>query len=124
MFSLTLALLQLCLSAVAFAAPISAMGDSSSMQYGAGGGVLGFVVLILDIIVWGKHERIIPVIIGEHANITTIVEVLKSNRPPSHKLLWSVLVFIFPIFGIVIYWLFSDRQKWNNGAGYEPIVEA
>lgn len=52
-----------------------------------------------------------------------IVELLKSSRPVSHKLLWSVLVFIFPIGGIVIYWLLSDRQKWNNGNGYEAIQE-
>jgi hypothetical protein len=51
------------------------------------------------------------------------VEVLKSNRPPLHKLLWSVLVFLFPIGGVIIYWLFSDRAKWNSGAGgYEPIA--
>jgi hypothetical protein len=53
----------------------------------------------------------------------SLVEVLKSSRPVSHKLLWSVLVFIFPIGGIVIYWLLSDRQKWNNGNGYEAIAE-
>jgi hypothetical protein len=40
-----------------------------------------------------------------------LVEVLKSSRPVSHKLLWSVLVFVFPIGGIIIYWLLSDRQK-------------
>jgi len=51
------------------------------------------------------------------------VEVLKSNRPPSHKLLWCVLVFIFPVVGVILYWLFSDRAKWNAGAGgYEPIA--
>ncbi|KAF2773991.1 hypothetical protein EJ03DRAFT_370819 [Teratosphaeria nubilosa] len=100
--------LQLCLAALTFAAPIAdgqatVMGMNPAQQYGTGGGVLGFIVLILDIIVW--------------------VEVLKSNRPPSHKILWSLLVFLFPVVGVIIYWLFSDRQKWNAGAGgYEPIA--
>lgn len=44
---------------------------------------------------------------------------LKSNRPPMDKLLWAVLVFIFPIIGVVIYWLFSNRKAHNT---YEPIA--
>merc|ERR1712113_1237490 len=89
--------LQLCLAALCSAAPITA--QDATTQYGAGGGVIGFIVLVLDILVW--------------------IEVLKSSRPVSHKLLWSVLVFIFPIGGLILYWLLSDRQKWNNGNGYE-----
>ena len=50
------------------------------------------------------------------------VEVFKSNRPPSSKILWSLLVFLFPILGIVIYWLFSNRAQHNSGAGYEPLA--
>ena len=52
------------------------------------------------------------------------VEVIKSTRPPSHKLLWSVLVFIFPVVGVIVYYIFSDREKRNPeaGAGYEPIA--
>jgi hypothetical protein len=49
------------------------------------------------------------------------VEVIKSSRPPSHKLLWSLLVFIFPIGGLIIYWLFSNRAAHNNGSGYEAL---
>lgn len=58
----------------------------------------------------------------ENTLLTTpaTVEVLKSNRPVSHKLLWALLVFIFPIGGIVIYWLFSNRASHNSG-GYEPL---
>jgi len=48
------------------------------------------------------------------------VEVIKSNRPASHKLLWSLLVFIFPIGGLLIYWLFSNRESYNSG-GYETL---
>ena len=49
---------------------------------------------------------------------TRTVEVLKSNRPPMDKLLWCVLVFIFPFIGVLIYWLFSNRKAHNT---YEPI---
>lgn len=50
------------------------------------------------------------------------VEVLKSNRPPLSKILWSLLVFLFPILGAIIYYFFSDRQAHKTGAGYEPIA--
>ncbi|KAI0017455.1 hypothetical protein F4780DRAFT_755516 [Xylariomycetidae sp. FL0641] len=97
--------LQLCLSVLAFAAPIAdetfTTTSQNPWQYGAGGGVLGFIVLVLDIIVW--------------------IEVLKSNRPTSHKLLWCLLVFLFPVVGIIIYWLFSNRAAHNSG-GYEPVA--
>ncbi|QDS72712.1 hypothetical protein FKW77_003480 [Venturia effusa] len=83
------------------AAPITTESHGNSWQYGAGGGVVGFIVLILDIIVF--------------------IEVLKSNRPVSHKLLWCVLVFLFPIVGIIIYWLFSNREAHNSSSGYETI---
>jgi hypothetical protein len=43
---------QLMLFGAAFAAPLSAQGHNSSMRYGVGGGVVGFIVLVLDIIVW------------------------------------------------------------------------
>lgn len=49
------------------------------------------------------------------------VEVIKSSRPPSHKLLWSLLVFIFPIGGLILYWLFSNRAAHNSGSGYEAL---
>lgn len=54
-------LLQLCLAALCYAAPISDESlttMSSNTQYGAGGGVVGFVVLILDILVWSKCAHI------------------------------------------------------------------
>ena len=125
MFSL---FLQLCLAALCSAAPIAddfTTLNSNATQYGTGGGIIGFIVLVLDILVWSKrtlypcHHRN-----TQHANANSfLVEVLKSSRPVSHKLLWSVLVFVFPIGGIIIYWLLSDRQKWNNGNGYEAIVD-
>ncbi|KAL1869358.1 hypothetical protein Daus18300_005570 [Diaporthe australafricana] len=98
-------LLQLCLAALAFAAPvvqeISASNVNNSWQYGTGGGIIGFIVLILDIIVF--------------------IEVLKSNRPPIHKLLWCLAVFVFPIVGLVVYFFFSNRAEHNSGGSYEPL---
>jgi hypothetical protein len=36
------------------------------------------------------------------------------------RILWALLIFIFPIVGAIIYWLLSDRKKWND-QGYEVI---
>merc|ERR1712000_66957 len=97
--------LQLALAMLTFAAPVANeptfAAQSDAWQYGTGGGIVGFIVLVLDVIVW--------------------MEVLQSNRPVSHKVLWCVLVFIFPIVGILIYWLFSNREAHKPNAGYEPI---
>ncbi|KAL2279095.1 hypothetical protein FJTKL_13671 [Diaporthe vaccinii] len=98
-------LLQLCLAALAFAAPvaqeISTGSINNSWQYGTGGGIIGFIVLVLDIIVF--------------------IEVLKSNRPPIHKLLWCLGVFVFPIVGLIVYFFFSNRAHHNSGGSYEPL---
>ncbi|KJX97732.1 hypothetical protein TI39_contig468g00013 [Zymoseptoria brevis] len=102
MFSL---FLQFFLAALTFAAPIHdeiITIQADAWQYGTGGGIIGFIVLILDVIVW--------------------IEVAKSNRPVLHKVLWAVGVFLFPIVGMIVYWLFSNREAHNQGAGYEPIA--
>jgi len=44
--------LQLALASLATAAPVKA--QSNSWQYGTGGGIIGLIVFILDIIVFGK----------------------------------------------------------------------
>lgn len=54
-----------------------------------------------------------------NANIQ-IVEVLKSSKPPVHKVLWLLLVFLFPIGGLIIYYLFSGRG--SSSGSYEPIA--
>ena len=89
--------LQLSLFLVVEAAPISAQG-AKPWQAGTGGGIVGFVVLVLDIIAW--------------------IEIFKSNRPVTNKVIWSLVVFLFPIGGMIIYYLFSNRQAHNT---YEPI---
>lgn len=44
--------LQLFFAALAMAAPIEATNHGNAWKYGSGGGVVGFIVLILDIIVF------------------------------------------------------------------------
>ena len=46
------------------------------------------------------------------------VEIFKSNRPVPNKVLWALVVFLFPVVGMIIYYLFSNRQAHNT---YEPI---
>ncbi|KAF9328176.1 hypothetical protein BG006_008603 [Podila minutissima] len=64
------------------------------------GGFLGLVVLILDLI--------------------AIFEVINSNRSVTAKFLWSLLIFLFPILGLVLYFLFGGREEHNSG--YEVIA--
>jgi len=103
MFQSTLGLLfqLLSLLSLAAAAPVTTAGHHGAQpwHYGAGGGVVGFIVLILDIIVF--------------------IEVLQSNRGVPEKVLWCLLVFLFPIGGMIIYWLFSNRTAHKTG--YETI---
>ncbi|TVY54877.1 hypothetical protein LSUE1_G009448 [Lachnellula suecica] len=97
------AFLSFALFTLTMASPtLSTASHGDALRYGTGGGILGFVVLVLDILVW--------------------MEVLKSSRPPLHKVLWCVVVFIFPIVGLVVYWLFSNRAQHNSGSGYEAIA--
>ncbi|KAG0032624.1 hypothetical protein BGZ81_010437 [Podila clonocystis] len=64
------------------------------------GGFIGLVVLILDLI--------------------AIFEVINSNRSVTAKFLWSLLIFLFPILGLVLYFLFGGREEHNSG--YEIIA--
>jgi len=73
--------------------------ESNAWGYGTGGGIIGLIVLILDIFVF--------------------IEVFKSSRPASHKILWSLFVFFFPVVGLIIYYLFSNRQQYTSN--YEAL---
>ncbi|KAI8997702.1 hypothetical protein BDB01DRAFT_846324 [Pilobolus umbonatus] len=61
------------------------------------GGVVGLIILILDLIV--------------------IFEVLNSSRAMSGKLGWSLLVFFFPVVGLILYF---NRAEHNRR--YDPII--
>ncbi|KAK4095657.1 hypothetical protein N658DRAFT_437871 [Parathielavia hyrcaniae] len=110
-------LLQLCLAPLGLAAPFSAETLDNTWQYGTGGGLLGLVVLILDVIVFGS-----PSISRMLTFCSFLVEVLKSSRPPVQKLIWCLVVFLFPIIGMIIYYLFSNRSAYQQGAGYETLA--
>lgn len=96
---------------------LSTSSHGDAWKFGTGGGVIGFIVLILDIMAWSTYSS------ANHCDRANeyAVEVLKSNRPPSHKLLWCVGVFIFPVVGLIVYWLFSDRAAHTGSGSYEAI---
>lgn len=98
-------LLTLLMATVAWAAPIAdeviTVQKNNAWQAGTGGGIAGFIVLVIDVIVW--------------------FEVIQSNRPVASKILWCLGVFLFPIVGAIVYFLFSNRQAHKPG-GYEPIT--
>ena len=50
-------LLQLSFFALAAASPINTQMESNPTGYHIGGGIAGFIVLVLDIIVWSKFVR-------------------------------------------------------------------
>lgn len=49
-----------------------------------------------------------------------LVEIFKSNRSPANKVVWSLIVFLFPVVGMIIYYIFSNRASHNN-SDYEAI---
>ena len=53
-------------------------------------GLLGLIVLVLDII--------------------AIVDILKCSKSTGFKLLWILLVILFPILGMVLYFLIGKKQ--------------
>jgi len=44
---------QLCLASLALAAPVAEVQTMDAWQFGTGGGIIGLIVLVLDIIVFG-----------------------------------------------------------------------
>ncbi len=54
------------------------------------GGLIGIVILILDIV--------------------AIVDIVKSAAETGKKVLWILLVVIFPIIGLVLYYLIGKKK--------------
>lgn len=54
-----------------------------------GGGLIGLIVLILDII--------------------AIVEILQSGRAVGEKVLWILLILLLPLVGVLIYFLIGRK---------------
>jgi len=56
-------LFELLFCSLASATPITAEGHGNAWQYGAGGGVIGFIILVLDIIVFSMSTRMLKIIL-------------------------------------------------------------
>jgi hypothetical protein len=54
------------------------------------GGVLGLVILVLDII--------------------AIIDILGGSGSASHKLLWFIVVFFLPVLGMILYFLIGKNR--------------
>jgi hypothetical protein len=39
-----------------------------------------------------------------------------------HKLIWCLVVFLFPVIGLIAYYLFSNRSSYQRGSGYETLA--
>lgn len=84
--------------------------------------LLGITAVVSSLLLWLSHQECcLDKDIEQDWRICVTVEVLRSSRPVPHKVLWCLLVFLFPIGGIIVYWLFSDRASHNSGGGYEAI---
>ena len=57
------------------------------MRWNPGYSVIGLIILILEIIV--------------------IIEIFKSGKPIIEKLLWTLLILMFPLLGVIIYYFFG-----------------
>lgn len=53
--------------------------------YGWGGGIIGLIILILDII--------------------AIIEIIGSGKSTGEKVLWIVVILLLPLIGLILYYL-------------------
>jgi hypothetical protein len=43
-------------------------------------------------------------------DIFAIIEIFKSSRDTMSKLLWTLLILVFPLFGLIIYYAFGRKS--------------
>jgi hypothetical protein len=53
------------------------------------GGILGIVILVLDVL--------------------AILNLFKSAKPTGEKILWTVLILILPVIGLILYYLLGRK---------------
>ena len=58
-------------------------------MYSYGGGLIGLLILILDIV--------------------AIVDVLKSSSTTLKKLVWILVILLFPVIGMILYFLLGKK---------------
>lgn len=73
--------LLLSFSSLALAAPLFGLGW--------GGGIIGLIILILDII--------------------AIIEILGSGKSTGEKLLWVLIILFLPLIGLILYYLIGRK---------------
>ncbi|KAI8595884.1 hypothetical protein EDD21DRAFT_389940 [Dissophora ornata] len=44
-------------------------------------------------------------------DLVAVIQVVNSDIPLSKKILWALLIFLFPVGGVIIYFLFEHRQR-------------
>ncbi len=59
------------------------------MDFGVGGGLLGLIVLIL--------------------NIYAIVKIVQSGATTGAKIIWIIVILIFPVLGFILWLIFGPR---------------
>lgn len=83
MHKVNLAILTLAVGSLAGCMP-------SGPHWGWPGGLVGLVILALDI--WA------------------IVHIVQARRSAEYKLLWVVVILLLPLVGLVLWWLLKDRR--------------
>ncbi|CAB4394549.1 unnamed protein product [Rhizophagus irregularis] len=51
-----------------------------------------------------------------------IVEIIRSRRSDGDKLLWVLLILFFQVFGLIAYFFFSDRKRYQRSTWYRNIA--
>jgi hypothetical protein len=59
------------------------------MDFGVGGGLFGLIVLILD--------------------IYAIVKIVQSGATTGAKIIWIIVILIFPVLGFILWLIFGPR---------------
>lgn len=54
-------------------------------------------------------------------DVIIISEIIQSSTSIVNKLMWSALIFIFPILGIIIYYIFERRQHQFHQYQYQTV---
>ena len=55
-------------------------------------------------------------------NCIAILEVIESTRSICARLIWCVLIFLFPPFGVICYIFFSARHKFTRNFDEDKLV--
>ncbi|MCY4001282.1 MAG: PLDc N-terminal domain-containing protein [Bacteroidetes bacterium] len=80
-----------------------------------------FIVVSLAIMVAGCEPRLLSMVSSWQnlslcglilvvLDIVAILEILRSYRPASGKLIWILFIIFAPFFGLICYYLFANRS--------------